>query len=124
MALLTGYASTNKVQNQVSVTREIRTFFETIGYFWWYVESITTESFSYVGMTKTAATTCQGDMITAYTKSKLIPTVSIVDNQGDVTYTAVTELVADIRTVRDNCGWRVDVNVNENTKTIEPAFVA
>ncbi len=122
MALITAYGATNKVQNQVSITREMRTFFETIGYFWWYVEAITTESFSYVGMTKAAATTCQEAMITAWTKTKTVPSVSIANNQGTVTYSAITELVADIRTIRDNCGWRVDVNVNDNVKTIVPVF--
>jgi len=119
MALLTTHGPTTKVQHQISIARANRTLF----YCWelyWYVETITTESFSYVGMTAQAAATCQAAMVAAYTKSKIIPSVSIVNNQGTVTYSAITELVADIRTIRDNCGWRVDVNVNDNVKTIEP----
>lgn len=121
MALLTTHGATNKVQNQLSVTREIRTMFNLLWEFWWYVESITTESFSYVGMTKTAAATCQEAMVEAWTKTKPVPSVTIQNNQAtSITYSYISELVADIRTVRDSCGWRVDVQVNENTKTIEP----
>lgn len=120
MALLTTHGSTNKVQHQISIDRENRTLF----YSWelyWYVESITTESFSYVGMTKAAAATCQEAMVEAWTKTKSVPSVTIQNNQAtSITYSYISELVADIRTVRDSCGWRVDVQVNENTKTIEP----
>jgi len=63
---LTAYGATNKVQHQLSSEREVRTLIRlatSIGSGlamlpYWYVETITTERFSYVGMTAAAAARC------------------------------------------------------------------
>ncbi len=126
MALLTTHGPTNKVQHQLSSEREVRTLIRlatSIGAGvaamlpYWYVETITTERFSYVGMTKAAATTCQAAMVAAWTKSKYIP---LIDQEGNVTTELKQVVCADIKSNHMAGGmWRVDVDVNETDITIE-----
>lgn len=110
MALLTGYSDTNKELRQSAATRTVRTLASAYGVWYWHVESITTESFSYVGMTKAAADACAAAMVTAYTKTKSIPSIQA----GEIVTTSVSQCVADIRAVRtEGNTWQVNVEVNE-----------
>lgn len=110
MALLTGYSDTNKELRQSAATRTVRTLASAYGVWYWHVESITTESFSYVGMTKAAADACAAAMVTAYMKTKSIPSIQA----GEIVTTSVSQCVADIRAVRtEGNTWQVNVEVNE-----------
>ena len=122
---LTAYGATNKVQHQLSSEREVRTLIRlatSIGSGlamlpYWYVETITTERFSYVGMTAQAAATCQAAMVAAWTKAKYIP---LIDQEGNITTELKQVVCADIRANHMAGGmWRVDVDVNETDITIE-----
>ena len=84
---------------------------------YWLVETITTERFSYVGMTKSAAQACVDELKIAYTKSILIPSVQ---STGEITYSYVNMCVADIQ--GNHVGglmWDVNVDVNEPSYAIE-----
>ena len=125
MGLITAYGATNKVQHQLSSKREVRTLIHlatSIGSGlamlpYWYVETITTERFSYVGMTAQAAATCQAAMVAAWTKAKYIP---LIDQEGNITTELKQVVCADIKSNRMAGGmWRVDVDVNETDITIE-----
>jgi len=120
MALLTTYSDANKVWRQGESTRTVRTPIIVVGagFQGWQVEEITTESFSYVGMTKTAAYACAADMVTLYTSTKNWPVWDT--EQNAFTVTTVNQCWADVRPVYEGAGsmWRVDVERNEKNVTI------
>jgi len=125
MGLIDQYGPENKQQHQLSAKSEVRTLIRLptpVGSGWamcpgWYVETITTERFSYVGMTAAAAATCQAAMVTAWTKTKNIP---FIDKEGNITTESKRVLCADIKSNHMGGGmWRVDVDVNETDITIE-----
>jgi hypothetical protein len=126
MALITSYSDANKERHQLSAERTVRTLVRLAtsvgGTAWqmlpyWYVETITTERFSYVGMTAAAAATCQAAMVTAWTKSKDIPFIS---DDGTITTESKQVVCADIRANHTGGSmWQVDVDVNETDITIE-----
>lgn len=121
MALLTGWTGKdgysgpdNKQEHQLPATRELFTLVNVAGVYVWHKEQIDTERFSFVGMTKAAAEACQAAMVTQYTKSKQIPTIS----EGSIVLTWIIQCVADIKAVRTSGHmWQVDVDVNEVTHT-------
>ena len=135
MALITTWSSTLsnnnyfKQEHQRPATRNVKTLFSAIvstndgGYvslpFWW-VESITTQYYSYVGMSKACADACAEAMVTLWTKSKWNPSLGVGGyNLGDYT----NQLCADIRTIHvEGAMWQVDVDVKDVTKSIE-AFI-
>lgn len=126
MALLTEYSAANKKTHQLSATRTVRTLVRLPtsldGTAWamlpyWYVETITTERFSYVGMTAAAAEACQAAMVTAWTKAKDIPFIA---DDGTITTESKQVVCADIRANNtEGRMWQVDVDVNETDITIE-----
>jgi len=125
MALKESYGPENKQQHQLSAESAVRTLIRlptSVGAGsamlpYWYVETITTERFSYVGMTAAAAATCQAAMVTAWTKAKDIP---FIDQEGNITTESKQSLCADIKSNHMGGGmWRVDVDVNETDITIE-----
>ena len=77
--------------HELPTTVELRTYvrvFATISgitAYWpfWFVETITRESFSYVGMSKASAAACAAELIDTYTKSIQYP---VVHENGLVTY--------------------------------------
>lgn len=117
MALKESYGPANKQQHTLPFEREVRTYFNVWSVGYWLVETITTERFSYVGMTKSAAQACVDALKIAYTKSILIPSVQ---SDGEVTYSMVNMCVADIQ--GNHVGglmWDVNVDVNEPSYDIE-----
>lgn len=126
MGLITSHSDANKETHQLPATREVRTLIRLAtsvgGTAWqmlpyWYVETITTERFSYVGMTAAAAESCQTAMVTAWTKAKDIP---LIDNEGNITTESKQVVCADIRANHSAGGmWQVDVDVNDVDVSIE-----
>lgn len=110
MALFTSHSSANKVQDVLPATRSVQTPIHISGYEWvMQTETIYTESFRYVGMTKAAAETCVAAMIAAYTEVIMIPVI----NEGTIGYQAATVCVADVKGVHVGGNmWEVSVDVN------------
>lgn len=131
MALLETYGSENLVRNQLPSTRYVRTPFnalvsELVGTVYlnvlrrfYIVEAIKTESFSYVGMSESAAAACQSEMETLWVK----PITLLSLENGLLTVgQPVDQCVADIRsTPMGGLMWRVDVDVTWPVYTIEQA---
>lgn len=126
MALITSYSDANKERHQLSAERTVRTLVRLKtsldGTAWamipyWYTETITTERFSYVGMTAAAAEACQAAMVSAWTKTKSIP---FIDHEGTITTELQQVICADIRANHTGGSmWQVDVDVNDTDITIE-----
>ena len=126
MALITSYSDANKERHQLSAERSVHTLVRLATHLdggawamlqYWYVETITTERFSYVGMTAAAAEACQAAMVTAWTKTKSIP---FIGEDGTITTESKQVVCADIRANHTGGGmWQVDVDVNETDITIE-----
>jgi hypothetical protein len=120
MALLSGWTGKdgytgpdNKVVRQLEFTRELRTLVQSrIGPLW-QVESLTTEAFSLVGLTASAASECVAAMKTEYTETL---TIWGIDANGDLISNTQSVVTADIRGYPEGGGamWRVDVDVNKN----------
>lgn len=132
MALLKTYGSENLVRNQLPSTRSVKTMFnasvlELVGeaYLYtirpfWFVESITTESYSYVGMDEATARLCQAEEETKWTKQ--VTLIGLSDAGLQIGNT-VNNQVADVRAVpMGGLMWRVDVDVSWPTYTIERAY--
>lgn len=119
MALFNSWGPENKDQKALPGVRSTRTAV-IISYpsnvYAWLVDTIETETFWYVGMTKSAAEACMAAMRQEWTKTKTVPSIG----QGGLAYVSITECVADIRGVPDGGGmWHVEVDVNDKTTTIE-----
>jgi hypothetical protein len=86
-----------------------------------YVESITRESYSYVGMTAAAAATCAEALIATYTKNVSVPIINA--STGAVTYENKSLIVASVRARHTGCGmFQVDVERNEPEYTLVALF--
>lgn len=116
MGLINQYGPTNKQQHTLPFTREVRTSFSVLFIWYWLVETITTERFSYVGMTQSAAQACVDELKIAYTKTIQIPSVQA----EEIVYSTTNMCVADIQGVHvGGLMWDVIVDVNEPSYTIE-----
>jgi hypothetical protein len=112
MALLAGYTSATKVVLAEPKPVVNKTLIWLNGYGWaWNTETVTRESFEYIGMTKAAADTCAGDMVTAYTVTM---TDYYVDGAGALQSSSSSRLVADIRVMpMGGHMYKVSVDVNK-----------
>lgn len=116
MALLTGYSSDNKVilSEPKPVTDKTLVWLNGYG-FAWNAQTVTRQSFEYIGMTKAAADTCAGDMVTAWT-------VTMTDwyvEGGTLKSATNSRLVADIRVVpMGGSMYKVTVDVNKVENTV------
>lgn len=131
MALLTTYGSENLVRNQLPSTRAVKTMFNASILEWvgeeylytvrpfWFVEAITTESYSYVGMDESTARACQLEEETKWTKQVTLIGLS---DAGVTIGKTVRNLVADVRAVpMGGLMWRVDVDVSWPVYSYESA---
>ena len=117
MALLTGHSDANKVRSTLPTTVPVRNTCTIGGNYYWLEELITTESFSYIGMTEAAATACAAAMITNYTENVTIYTVQ----DGSVTATVKSECVAAVKPkLTGGRMWQVDVDVNRKVYSLIP----
>lgn len=120
MGLVTAYSDANKERHQLEATVTVRSVFyvPAIATYYWYVETITTDSFSYVGMTEAAAANCVTAMKSTYTKN--VVTAVVNQQTGEVSTTTKNMCVADIKAVPEGgLMWRVDVDVREVATSIE-----
>lgn len=109
-----------KQRHQLPAVKTVKTLFyiPVVATYYWFVETITTESFSYVGMTEAAATSCAAAMVTAYTENVVTATVDQTD--GTISTTTKSICTADIRALHDmGLMWHVDVDVNKVATTVE-----
>lgn len=115
--------------HELPTTVELRTYvrvFATISgitahWPFWFVETITRESFSYVGMSKASAAACAAELIATYTKSILYP---VVHKNGHVTYEPKNMTVATVRASHTaGAMYQVDVDREEPSYELEPLFV-
>lgn len=115
--------------HELPTTVELRTYvrvFATISgitAYWpfWFVEAITRESFSYVGMSKASAAACAAELIATYTKSIQHP---VVHENGLVTYENKNMTVATVRASHTaGAMYQVDVDREEPSYEFEPLFV-
>lgn len=112
-----------KEVKQLSGTRTVKTafFLPYFSTYYWFIESITTESFSYVGMTEAAAALCVTAMVAAYTKNVTTATVDITT--GAISSTVANLCVADVRAYHmEGLMWRVDVDINEVATSFANVF--
>ena len=114
--------------HELPTTVELRTYvkvFATISgitAYWpfWFVEAITRESFSYVGMSKASAAACAAELIATYTKTIQHP---VVAQNGTVTYENKKMTVATVRAVHTGGAmYQVDVDREEPSYEFEPLF--
>lgn len=109
-----------KQRHQLSSDRVVKTLFyiPVVATYYWFKETITTESFSYVGMTEAAATSCAAAMVTAYTENVVTATVDQTD--GTISTTTKSICTADIRAIHDTgLMWHVDVDINKVATAVE-----
>jgi len=109
-----------KQRHQLSSDRVVKTLFyvPVIATYYWLKETITTESFSYVGMTEAAATSCAAKMVTEYTQN--VVTATVDQSTGTISTTMKNICTADIRALHDvGLMWHVDVDVNKVATTVE-----
>lgn len=116
--------------HELPTTVELRTYVRVllitvsdIMTYWpfWFVEAITRESFSYVGMSKASAAACAAELIATYTKSIQYP---VVHQNGCVTYENKNMTVATVRASHTaGAMYQVDVDREEPSYEFEPMFV-
>ena len=87
----------------------------------WFVETITRESFSYVGMSAASAAACAAELIEEYTKIIRYPVI----NEGVImNYENKNMTVATVRAVHTaGAMYQVDVDREEPSYEFEPLFV-
>ena len=87
----------------------------------WFVESITRESYSYVGMDAASAAICAAELIDLYTKTINYQTVEATT--GSVKSEPKTMTVATVRAVHTGGAmYQVDVDREEPSYALEPMF--
>lgn len=109
-----------KQRHQLSTVKTVKTLFyvPVVATYYWFVETITTESFSYVGMTEAAATSCAAAMVTAYTEN--VVTATVDQSTGTISTTTKSICTADIRAIHDlGLMWHVDVDINKVATAVE-----
>lgn len=109
-----------KQRHQLPVEKTVKNLFyvPVVATYYWFVETITTESFSYVGMTEAAATSCAAAMKTAYTEN--VVTATVDQSTGTISTTTKNICTADIRAIHvEGSMWQVDVDVNKVATTVE-----
>ena len=135
MALIGTYGDSNKQIHELETTVKTSTIVvmytviggnETDGWIFGnapfsLIETITRESFSYVGMTSAAAAACAAAMIAAYTKNISKPVVNM--GTGAITYSNEQLIVASVRPVHVGGGmYQVDVDRNEPEYSLVAMF--
>jgi hypothetical protein len=87
----------------------------------WFVESITRESYSYVGMDAASAAICAAELTDLYTKTVNYQTVEATT--GEVKDESKTMTVATVRAVHTGGAmYQVDVDREEPSYALEPMF--
>lgn len=122
MALLTTYTNANKVTLRAEYESQIRTLVWINGYGnAWQVETVTRESYEYVGLTAAAALTCQAALVSAYTVARNIPVLT----DGDIAYEEENVLIAEVvASPMEGSMWKVSVDKNDRVITIVPLETA
>ena len=117
MALLTGYSDDNKHVNWTAAPVSNKTLIWLNGFGWaWNVETVTRQSYEYVGMTSAAADTCSTAMVALWTVTL---TNYYVDGNGQLASNTVDLCVADVRKVWvGGSMYKVTVDVNKVENTV------
>jgi hypothetical protein len=117
MGLLTGYSDTNKVILSESKPAVNKALIWLNGYGRaWNTETVERQSYEYVGMTKAAADTCAGAMVTLWTVTM---TDYYVTPEGALDSATSNRLVADIKVIpMGGLMYKVTVDVNKVSNTV------
>jgi len=115
MALLASYSDANKVTLRAETVVKLRTLVFINGYGnAWQVETITRESYEYVGMDETTALACQAALIGTYTVMRNIATL----DAGEISYSPQEVQIADVSaSPMGGRMWKVSVDVNDRVIT-------
>ena len=135
MALFSSYSDTNKQITELETTVKTSTIVVMytvtggnvtdgfrLGYApFAYVETITRESYSYVGMTAAGAAACAAALIASFTKTIRVPIIN--SETGAITFENKSMIVASVRAVHVGGGmYQVDVDRNEPVYSLEALF--
>jgi len=119
------FRKTHELPTTVQLRTRVTMFAEINGTeaYWpfWFVESITRESYSYVGMDAASAAACAAELIDLYTKTINYQTVEATT--GLVKSEPKTTTVATVRAVHTGGAmYQVDVDREEPSYALEPMF--
>ena len=125
------FRKTHELPTTVQLRTRVTLFAEINGKpaYWpfWFVESITRESYSYVGMDAASAAICAAELIDLYTKTINYQTVEATSGYQDAALVVKDEsktmTVATVRAVHTGGAmYQVDVDREEPSYALEPMF--